>query len=219
MPKHRPGRVLFTSTLKARASRVLFAVLGSLPATPVISYTRVDVPVRAQHVARVSRRLRPVAVSAVLGLALVVSLGVNLAKPQQIAAATSDNVNFQARLEGADGAIATDGNYNVQFKLYNAASGGSALWTETYLNSASQGVRVVNGYLTVNLGSVTAFPSNMAWDQNLYVTMNIGGTSAGAPSWDGEMNPRLKLTAVPYAFQAKNATQLQATNGANVATL
>jgi hypothetical protein len=31
--------------------------------------------------------------------------------------------------------------------------------------------------------------------------MNIGG-SGSEPDWDGEMNPRMQLTAVPYAFQA-----------------
>ncbi|QQS17883.1 hypothetical protein IPL68_04450 [Candidatus Saccharibacteria bacterium] len=47
--------------------------------------------------------------------------------------------------------------------------------------------------------------------------MNIGGT--GGPSWDGEMNPRLKMTAVPYAFNAKTASQTVSSSGANLATL
>jgi len=41
--------------------------------------------------------------------------------------------------------------------------------------------------------------------------MNIGGTTTTA-SYDGEMNPRLKLTAVPYAF---SAGQLSTVSGAN----
>lgn len=112
-----------------------------------------------------------------------------------------------------------DGNYNIEFKLYNASSGGSALWTEDYLNSASHGVNVINGYLSVNLGSQTAFPTNINWDQDMYVTMNVGGTATGAVSWDGEMNPRLKLTAVPYAFQAKSSEQLQQAANGHVSTL
>ncbi|HEY4964739.1 MAG TPA: hypothetical protein VIH90_08695, partial [Candidatus Saccharimonadales bacterium] len=154
----------------------------------------------------------------VIGLSLVLSLGYNLAKPISTAATTTNTVNFQARLESSDGAIAPDGNYNVEFKIYSSSTGGSALWTEGYLNSASHPVVVSNGYLTVNLGSITSFPSNMPWDQSLYVTMNVGGTGS-TPSWDGEMSPRLLLTAVPYAFQAANATELQITNGSNVATL
>ncbi len=98
----------------------------------------------------------------VLGLTMLLSVGLNLTSPLRTTAAVSDNINFQAKLESNDGAIANDGNYNVEFKLYNASTGGTALWTEDYLNSASQGLRVVNGYLTANLGSITAFPGNMA---------------------------------------------------------
>lgn len=138
-------------------------------------------------------------------------------------AATNSTLNFQARLLTAAGAVAPDGQYNVEFKLYNAASssgssqgsctGDSAcVWTETRINVAK--VRVVNGYLTVNLGSVISFSSSINWDQELWLTMNIGGT--GAASWDGEMSPRLKLTGVPYAFQAGG---LANTNGANRSTL
>jgi hypothetical protein len=141
-------------------------------------------------------------------------------------AATSDNLNFQARLETAAGAIAPDGYYNIQFKLYDASTGGTLLWTETYYdsNGGTAGndnrVRVANGYVTVNLGSQTAFPGNMPWDQQLYLTMNVGGTTQTAtPTWDGEMSPRLKLTAVPYAFNAKTASELVTTSGALSSTL
>ena len=138
-------------------------------------------------------------------------------------AATNSTLNFQARLLTAAGAVVPDGQYNVEFKIYNAASssgssqgsctGDSAcLWTETRINVAK--VRVVNGYLTVNLGSVISFSGSINWDQELWLTMNIGGT--GVASWDGEMSPRLKLTGVPYAFQAG---ALANTNGANRSTL
>jgi parallel beta-helix repeat protein len=136
-------------------------------------------------------------------------------------AATTDNLNFQARLQTSPGAIATDGNYNVEFKLYDATTGGTLLWTETrdYNGGApDHRVRVANGYLTVNLGDVTAFPTNMPWDQQLYLTMNIGGTGT-SNSWDGEMSPRLKLTAVPYAFNAKTASQLLITASGISSTL
>ncbi|MGF7228987.1 MAG: Kelch repeat-containing protein [Candidatus Saccharibacteria bacterium] len=139
-------------------------------------------------------------------------------------AVTNSTVNFQARLMTASGTIVPDGNYNVEFKLYNAlTSSGSSqgsctgdaacLWTET--RTSGNQVHVVNGYLTANLGGVTAFPTTINWDQNLYLTMNIGGTS-GTPSWDGEMAPRLKLTATPYAFRAG---QLATNNGTFSSTL
>ncbi len=134
----------------------------------------------------------------------------------EASAATSDNLNFQARLETAAGAIATDGYYNLEFKLYSVTTGGTALWSESY--TGANKVRVQNGYITVNLGTQTAFPSTMPWDQQLYLTMNVGGTGASA-SWDGEMTPRLKLTAVPYAFNAKTASSLTTSNGGFTSTL
>lgn len=140
---------------------------------------------------------------------------------QRAYAATNSTINFQAKLMSAAGAIAPDGNYNVEFKLYNAStSSGSTQgsctgdaacqWVETR-NGANQ-VQVKNGYLTVNLGSVTAFPSTINWDQQLWITMNIGGTNA-TPSWDGEMNPRLTLTGVPYAFRAGSLAQYNSSTG------
>lgn len=146
-----------------------------------------------------------------------------ITKSQPVHAATNSTINFQARLLTAAGNTVPDGQYNVEFKLYNAlssigssqgsCSGDTAcLWTETRLTSNK--VRVANGYLTVNLGSVTAFSSTINWDQELWLTMNIGGT--GTATWDGEMTPRLKLTSVPYAFRAG---QLANTNGANLSTL
>ncbi len=142
--------------------------------------------------------------------------------PKKAVAATSSTLNFQARLMTGTGGIVPDGFYNVEFKIYSASSGGAALWTETYYdsNGVTAGndnrVRVANGYLTVNLGSQSAF-TGINWDQEFWITMNIGGTTQTAtPTWDGEMNPRLKLTAVPYAFRAGELAKL---TGANTSTL
>jgi hypothetical protein len=133
----------------------------------------------------------------------------------QAIAATNSTINFQARLMNAAGSIAPDGDYNIEFKLYNAlTSSGSSQgsctgdaackWTET--RTSANKVHVANGFVSVNLGSVTSFPTTINWDQQLWLTMNIGGT--GSPSWDGEMTPRLKLTGVPYAFRAGQLASL-----------
>ncbi|MBX6334448.1 hypothetical protein IRY61_03870 [Candidatus Saccharibacteria bacterium] len=122
-------------------------------------------------------------------------------------AATSSTINFQARLMSADGSIVPDGKYNIEFKLYNSPDAGTmeqgvcadnCVWVET--RTGVNAVLVTNGYITVSLGSVNPFGANINWDQELWLTMNIGGI--GIPRWDGEMSPRLRLTAVPYAFQA-----------------
>lgn len=162
-------------------------------------------------------------------------------KPQKAEAInTSSTINFQARILTPAGSLVPDGYYNIRFKIYSGgtqggpagtgqANAGSQLWTESYYdsNGVTAGndnrLRVVNGYVSVNLGSQTAF-SGINWDQELWLTMDVGGTTQTAtPTYDGEMlsstpaaNSRLKLTAVPYAFRAG---QLAQTTGTNVSTL
>jgi hypothetical protein len=157
----------------------------------------------------------------------VVSLGIMQSLRPTASAAASEYLNFQARLKNNSGAVVPDGDYNVEFKLYDASSSSGSsqgscsgdsncLWTET--RTGANKVRVVNGYMTANLGSVTSLPTNIDWSQRIYLTMNIGDT--GSPSWDGEMNPRLLLTAVPLAYKANNvgsaATNAASTNSNGV---
>src|SRR5437868_33666 len=178
---------------------------------------------------RLSSRVRAVNIwlmTPLLGFALFLSVFVAVMAPAA-QAATNSTLNFQARILGTSGTIVPDGNYNIDFKIYNADSttgsvgtcSGACLWEETRKNFSSQGAQVINGYFSVNLGSVTAFPA-INWDQQLYLTMNIGGTSVGAsPTWDGEMQNgghSITMTAIPYSFIAG---QLAATSGANRGTL
>lgn len=144
--------------------------------------------------------------------------GISLFNRGTVYAATNSTINFQARLQTAAGGVVPDGNYFVEFNLYNVSTGGTSLWTERYQGSAytcpngtSTGatntkVTVQNGYISVNLGALCNFPTTINWDQNLYLTMNVGGSGATA-TWDGEMTPRLALTAVPYAFKANQLAQ------------
>lgn len=112
----------------------------------------------------------------------------------RVYAATASTLNFQARLLGTTGALVSDGSYSIQFKLYDAASGGANEWTEM------QTVTVKNGYLSAYLGTVVPFPGGIDWSQEKWLTMNVNG--------DGEMTPRIKLTAVPYALRAGQADSL-----------
>ncbi|HEU4914840.1 MAG TPA: hypothetical protein VFT16_05600, partial [Candidatus Saccharimonadales bacterium] len=159
---------------------------------------------------------------ATIAVVIAVSFGMFFGRSLRATAATSSTINFQARLLTAAGNVVPDGLYNIEFKLYNASSSsgssqgscsgdGACVWVET--RTLTNRVRVVNGYLTVNLGSVNAF-GNINWDQEHWLGMNIGGTTG--PSWDGEMTPRLKLTAVPYAFRAGS---LVGGSGSNTTTL
>ena len=148
-------------------------------------------------------------------------------RPQTALATTSSYLNFQARLLNSSGSPVADGTYNIQFNLYTVSSGGSTEWTESYLNNASQGVTLKYGYFSVNLGSITSFPSTINWDQEHWLGMTVRGTGScvfgSCTPTDSEMTPRFQLTAVPYAFQAgnalgvsSNATSTASTNSSNV---
>jgi fibronectin-binding autotransporter adhesin len=161
-----------------------------------------------------------------LGAVLIIGVGINLTRPARTAATTNGTINFQARLQLINGASAPDGVYNVEFNLYSAYTGGTSEWTEDYLVGSSTGISVSNGYLTANLGSLTAFPSTINWDQQQWLTMDIGGTGGSVvpyatshTGWDGEMSPRLQITSVPYAFRAGQASQLADFTGAFQSTL
>jgi hypothetical protein len=128
-------------------------------------------------------------------------------------------INFQGRLLNAQGATVPDGYYNVQFKIYQDGDGqtagnttgspaGSLKWTETHLNANTQGVQVKNGFMSVELGSVTAFGSSVDWNQDtLWLSMNIGNTNASCSPFancspDGEMTPMKRLSATPFSLNS-----------------
>lgn len=122
----------------------------------------------------------------------------------------NEQLNFQARLLDDTGAVVPDGFYNLRFKVYqdgdgcevsgSSPCGGTLEWTET--RDSTNKVRVKNGYFSVYLGSVTAFSTNVDWNQDsLWLSIDVGGT--GSPSWDGEMLPFTRFSATPYAKNAK----------------
>ncbi len=131
--------------------------------------------------------------------------------PAQAAAGINEQINYQGRLLTGTGAVVPDGSYNMEFKIVqdgdgcNPTSGtfpcsGTVKWTET--RDSSNKVLVKNGYFSVYLGSVTAFASNIDWNQDtLWLSINIGGT--GSPSYDGVMKPLTRFSSTPYALNSK----------------
>lgn len=170
------------------------------------------------------------------GLVMVFVLLMTTALPApstQAATGINSQLNFQGRLLTASGAVVPDGDYNMQFKIYCDGNGDTTgsdpgscngsgtnehlLWTETWQNSASQGVTVKNGYFSLRLGAITSL-SAVDWNQDtLWLSMNVGGTgTGGSPTYDGQMTPFKRLGANAYAF---NAGQLQGLNASNFVQL
>ena len=153
--------------------------------------------------------------------------------PVKAATGINQTINFQGRLLNSQGATVPDGYYNIEFKIYENGDGKSAgdttgtpagtlLWTEDWLNANSQGVKVVNGFFSVNLGSINPFGTSIDWNQNtLWLSMNIASTSTTCTPFssctpDGEMLPMQQLTASPYAL---NAGELNGLSGSQFVQL
>jgi hypothetical protein len=103
-------------------------------------------------------------------------------------AAAPDTLGYQGRL--TNGGVVVNGTVTVTFRLYNVASGGTALWTE------ANSVAVANGLYSVILGHGTAFPGSL-FTQPLWLGVSLNG--------DPEMTPRQPLTSTPYSQRAKSA--------------
>ena len=114
----------------------------------------------------------------------------------QGARATADinkEISYAGVLKTSGGANVPDGNYNMVFKIYDAA--GTALWTGAYTAQNNNPVLVKGGNFDVMLGSGTGNDINVNFTQNTYYLGLTVGT-------DSEMTPRQRLGAAPYAFNA-----------------
>jgi len=100
--------------------------------------------------------------------------------------AVPQTINYQGFLTDSGG-TPVDGTVQMTFSLYDVATGGSPLWTETQTS-----VTVSDGIYSVVLGSVT--PINLAFDTQYYLGIEV--------ETDGEMTPRQALTSVGYALNA-----------------
>lgn len=115
------------------------------------------------------------------------------------ASAQSTAFTYQGHL--MDGGASANGNYDIQFTLKNALSGGSTVGTP---QSASP-VTAVNGIFTVTLDFGSApFDGTDRW-------VELGVRPAGSMAAYTVLAPRQRLTATPYALRALNATNLTGT--------
>ncbi len=174
-----------------------------------------------------SKFLHPLLIVAVVASTIPVVFTPSVAE-----AAFNKQINYQGKLTTAANIAVSDGDYSIRFKLYTAASGGVAIWTESWCYTPDSGttcdgtgtdgrVAVTSGLFSVLLGSTSSL-ANVDFNQTLYLGVEIGG-SAGAASWDGEMAPRKKLGVVPAAVTAENIgglnnTQFIRSDAANATT-
>ena len=113
----------------------------------------------------------------IVGVALVVAPAV---------AAVPGVVNYQGRLtDNTPQQNPLDATLTMEFSVWDSATGGAALWTET------QSVQVVKGLFSVLLGSVTSMPPTLfPSGDTRYLEILVTGET---------LTPRQRIATAPFA--------------------
>src|SRR5690242_11152575 len=110
-----------------------------------------------------------------------------------VVSAQTSAFTYQGRL--TDGGTAANGNYDLQFALFDSLSGGTQVGSTQTLNT----VAVSNGVFTVSLDfGANAFPGANRF-------LEIRARAVGAASFT-LLTPRQPITSTPYAVRSLNAT-------------
>ena len=116
----------------------------------------------------------------VIGVLLIVTLGHVYADIPRI-------ISYQGRVTDGGTPVA-DGTYNMRFRIYDAATGGSILW-----NSGLQSVNIAGGVFNVLLGENPQPELDLPFDQDYWLLVTFSGIN---------QTPRQKLASTSYAYMA-----------------
>ncbi len=101
-------------------------------------------------------------------------------------------LQYQARLLNTAGQPLTATGLSITFRIWDAASGGTSIYTE------SQTLDVVGGLLSAPIGTVNPLPTAIfATSANRWLGITVGA--------DAEMTPRQRLGSTAYAIRADSA--------------
>lgn len=119
----------------------------------------------------------------ILFVSICISISINADVP--------DYINFQGKLTDPSG-VAIEGTYSTTFEIYDAATGGSLLWSETHPS-----LSIEHGLFDVILGSLD--PLDLDFSSQYWVEITIETET---------LSPRLPLTSTPYSYRAAIADSL-----------
>src|SRR3989338_6002185 len=106
----------------------------------------------------------------------------------QATAGVATTMGYQGRLRNTSTGVAQTGSFAMTFDLYDASSGGTALWTE------SETVTVTNGYFSATLGDSTALPTGAIIENVLFLSVTVAGET---------ITSRIPIQTTPYAFVSR----------------
>ncbi len=103
-----------------------------------------------------------------------------------------NELNFQGKLTDASGNPITAAT-GITFRIFNVATGGTALWTEARTGGNAVTPNA-NGVYSVRLGSITAFPGTLTFGGTYFLELQVGA--------DAPMTPRYQMTSAPYSLRS-----------------
>ena len=122
-----------------------------------------------------------------------------------VAFGQASSFTYQGRL--TDGGTAANGNYDLQFALFDSASGGTQIASTQTLNT----VAVSNGVFSVTLDfGASSFPG-----ANRFLEISARPSGAGSFTL---LTPRQQVTSTPYAVRSANASLADTATTATTAT-
>src|SRR2546426_471216 len=124
---------------------------------------------------------------ALFTIVLAMSLGATTARAQ------TSSFTYQGRF--TDGGAAANGNYDLQFVLFDSLSGGAQVGSTQTLNT----VAVSNGVFTVSLD----FGANAFNGANRFLEISARPSGGGTFTL---LSPRQQITSTPYAVRSLNAS-------------
>lgn len=98
----------------------------------------------------------------------------------------TETIFHQGILTDDTGEVVEDGSFIFTFRIYNVEAGGESLWTE------NQVLQVRGGIFNAHLGSEDNL--DLPFDEKYWIGVTIDGGD--------ELQPRMPLSAVPYAMHA-----------------
>ncbi len=157
-----------------------------------------------RHARSLGRTLVPLLALALMFMAISV-----LAPKADAAAGIYRPINYQGKLTSTGGVSITDGQYNMQFKIFSAASGGVPLWTETW-NTGTQRVTATGGLFSIQLGTHVTMTGSVNFNtDNLYLQVEFDPGNDGV--YEEIFMPRRRFASVPYAHNANTLDGLDST--------
>lgn len=138
-----------------------------------------------------------------LAVALLLARGIGWAVPP--------GFNAQFRLTDAQGLNRDGTGFSIKFTIFDAATGGAALWTKTFSN-----LTVRNGNFQVIVGDPSdtpgqTLPAAFSGESRFLEIQVLSGP--GVPSQEAPMSPRQQLVSVPYAMRADVAKTVEQPSG------